>query len=108
MTFKKFVTVCAANAMCLASAASGDFRMPAIFAAHMVLQQGCPVRLWGWATEGEKVTVTFRDQTVTAVTTNGRWQVTLKPMSAGGPYPLKIAGNNVAHIEAFLEDDEDE
>ncbi|MCY3021232.1 MAG: hypothetical protein NTW87_19635 [Planctomycetota bacterium] len=76
-----------------------DIKLPGLIAEHMVLQQEAPVRIWGWAADGEKVTVTFRDQTVAAVAEKGRWQVTLKPMEAGGPFPFKIAGNNTIEFK---------
>lgn len=33
-----------------------------VFTDYAVLQQGVPVRIWGTATSGEKVTVKFVDQ----------------------------------------------
>ena len=39
-----------------------EVRLPNIFSDNMVLQQGAPVRIWGWADAGEKVNVTLLNQ----------------------------------------------
>ena len=52
-----------------------------VFTDSAVLQQGAPVRIWGTAAPGEKVTVAFAGQTQTAETDkDGQWMVTLKEM----------------------------
>ena len=79
-----------------------DIELPGIISEHMVLQQGLPVRLWGWAAEGEKITVTFRGQEASTVAEKGKWQVVLKPEKAGGPFSLKIAGNNTIEFKDVL------
>jgi sialate O-acetylesterase len=54
-----------------------------IFTDYTVLQQGEPVRIWGTAAVGEKVTVTFADQAKNAVADpDGKWMVALDPMPA--------------------------
>ena len=53
------------------------------FRDHMVLQRGRPVPVWGWATPGDHINVTFDGQKESAVAGNdGRWQVALSPMAA--------------------------
>ncbi|MBT7741034.1 MAG: hypothetical protein HN727_04465, partial [Opitutae bacterium] len=48
----------------VASVASAAVKLPSILGSHMVLQQGEPVPVWGWADPGEEVTVTFHDAKV--------------------------------------------
>jgi len=60
----------------------------------MVLQQGTSVPVWGWADDGEEVTVQFRNQKVTTKAAGGQWMVRLKKMKVGGPFTLKVAGKN--------------
>ena len=43
-------------------------RLQNIFSDNMVLQQGMPVRVWGWADPGENVSITFTNQNKTVVT----------------------------------------
>lgn len=65
------------------------------FSNHMVLQRDMNVPVWGTATPGEKVTVTFNGQTKTIVTPeNGKWMVKLSPMKAAGPLTMTIQGSN--------------
>ncbi len=73
-----------------------DVHLPAIFGDHMVLQQSAKLPVWGWATPGEKITVTFKDQTATTVATaDGSWRVDLKPcITSSQPGVLSVAGNN--------------
>jgi sialate O-acetylesterase len=54
-----------------------------VFTDYTVLQQNEPVRIWGTAAAGEKVKVTFADQTQeTLADEKGNWMVTLKKMPA--------------------------
>jgi sialate O-acetylesterase len=77
----------------LASSATADPRLPAIFSDHMVLQQQMPIGVWGWADPGERVEVRLRAQRASATADrDGRWRVTLAPETAGGPDELVVAG----------------
>ena len=42
-----------------AASALADVKLPVIFSDHMVLQRDQKVPVWGWADEGEKVTIEF-------------------------------------------------
>ena len=62
-------------------AAHADVRLPKVFGNHMVLQQGKPIRVFGWADAGEQVTVLFNGQTAqTTGTADGRFRVDLPAM----------------------------
>lgn len=71
-----------------------QLQLPAMFSDNMVLQQGVPVTIWGWANEGDKVTVKFREHTVSATTHNLKWSVELRPLKAGGPDTLTISAKS--------------
>jgi len=81
-----------------------DVRLPALFTDHMVLQQGKPIPVWGWAAEGEGVTVEFRGQTVKTVAREGRWTVKLRAVKylGGGAEVLTVAGHNRIQIRDVL------
>jgi sialate O-acetylesterase len=83
-------------ALLFASASSSwaDVRLPGIFSENMVLQQGMAVPVWGWADDGENVTVEFRGQKVSTTAQNGKWQLRLRPEQAGGPDTLTVSGKN--------------
>ena len=68
-----------------------ELRLAAPFSENMVLQQGAPVPVWGWANDGEVVTVRFRGQKVSTTVTDLKWCVVLRPLKAGGPYRLKVS-----------------
>ncbi len=79
-----------------------EVRLPRLFADHMVVQQGRAIPVWGWADNGEKVSVTFRGRTVTVVAQGGGWMVQLGKAPAGGPYELVVAGKNTITLRNVL------
>jgi sialate O-acetylesterase len=61
-----------------------------MFQDHAVLQRDQPIRVWGHAPAGERVTVTLARRSVTArANAAGEWSARLPRMSAGGPYVLQ-------------------
>jgi sialate O-acetylesterase len=83
--------------------ARADVKVPAIFGSHMVLQRDQANRVWGWADVGEKVTVSIAGQSHEATAGgDGKWQVTLKPLSAGGPHSLVVEGKNKLELTDVL------
>jgi sialate O-acetylesterase len=71
-----------------------EVRLPGVLSDHAVLQRDRPVRIWGWASPGEKISVLFYHQSLTAETdAAGEWQVWLRPESAGGPYTLTVTSD---------------
>lgn len=73
-----------------------------MFTDNAVFQQGRKVPVWGTADDGEKVTVTFRGQQVSAVAKGGKWMVWLKPLKAGGPFTMTISGTNTIELKNIL------
>ena len=68
------------------------------FADGVVLQQGRSVPVWGWADPGEKVTVSFAGQTVSAVSdTTGKWRVDLQNLTACHQGGELVANGSVIH-----------
>ena len=92
--FKKtFLTLLALTFAAIANL-QAEIRMPALFTDNMVLQRGVSVPIWGFASDGEKVTVKFQRQSVTAKVKNGKWTATLKPLRVGPASDLTIDGRN--------------
>jgi sialate O-acetylesterase len=79
-----------------------DVKLPGLFTDNLVLQEGMRVPVWGWADEGERVTVTFRGKKVSATTAQGRWMVKLPGQKAGGPETLTVEGKNKIEIRDVL------
>src|ERR1051326_7327946 len=86
----------------LARGAWAEVRLPALFSDNMVLQQGLRVPIWGWADDGEEVTVTFRGQSKKTKTQNGKWTIRLTRLKAGGPDSLVIEGKNRIELKNVL------
>src|ERR1700722_6019594 len=75
--------------------AQGQVRVPRLVSDGMVLQRDIPIRIWGFASPGEQITVKFDGETAGGVTDdNGRWLVIFAPKKAGGPYTMDIEGIN--------------
>ncbi|MFQ6098543.1 MAG: sialate O-acetylesterase, partial [Armatimonadota bacterium] len=80
-----------------------DVKVPAIIGDNMVLQRGVKVPIWGTADGGESVTVRLGERRkATVADENGRWLVKFGPLSAGGPYELRIAGANTVTLKNVL------
>lgn len=66
-------------------------KLPRIFSDNMVVQRDKPLKVWGWASKGSVVTVSFNGQEVKGKTDGkGHWEVLLKPMVYGGPFELMV------------------
>lgn len=86
-----------------ASPASADVRLPHVIASHMVLQRDMPIPIWGWAEPGEEVIVKIGDHEATAkAAADGKWQVKLPAMAAGGPHTMSVAGKNKIELTDIL------
>ena len=102
--FKKMKrTIVLLLAVTLTTTVLANVKLPKIFGNDMVLQRNKPINIWGWASPNEKVTVQFNRQTkTTTATTEGKWLVTLATENAGGPFQLKVKGNNELIIKNIL------
>ncbi len=91
-------------AACLAGSSSkADVRLPHVIGDHMVLQREVPLKIWGWANPGEKVTVKLADAKATGVANDtGEWKVTLPAQQAGGPHIMTVKGQNTLTIKDIL------
>src|SRR5687767_10857603 len=78
-------------AVCTALVAQAEVRLHNLFTDHMVLQQGTTVPIWGWAEDGEKITVEFAGQKAATTAKNGRWMAKLKNLKPGAPGTLKVS-----------------
>ncbi|HVS96444.1 MAG TPA: hypothetical protein VHE54_08150, partial [Puia sp.] len=87
-----------AGSVCVA-----QVRVPHLVGDGMVLQRDKPVRVWGFGSPGEKVTVRFAGESAEGVTgDNGVWAVVLGPKKAGGPYTMDIDGINHIWLKNIL------
>jgi sialate O-acetylesterase len=71
--------------------ARAELQLPALFSDNMVLQQGDSVTVWGWADDGDVVTVQFRGEKVDTTAHNLKWSLKLRALKAGGPDTLTLS-----------------
>ncbi|SDF53041.1 sialate O-acetylesterase [Chitinophaga filiformis] len=78
-------------------------RLPRLISDNMVLQRETQLNLWGWATPGENITISFAGKQYETITpADGHWRVAIPPMEAGGPYDMKIDASNHLTIKNIL------
>ena len=97
-----FTIIIAALLVGTSARVRAEVKPNSLFSDGVVLQRGVSVPVWGTAKDGEKVTVKFQDQTVSATAREGRWLVRLKPLKAGGPFTLSVSGENSLIINNVL------
>jgi sialate O-acetylesterase len=81
----------------------GQVVLPKLISDGMVLQRDVDLKIWGWASPGEKVTIHFTEQVYSTETDNdGKWAITLPPHALGGPYQMRIEASNILIIDDIL------
>ncbi len=103
------LTLCGALLfLCPTARAGQGLGMPNIFGDHMVLQRDQPIRLWGWAGQGQGITVAFAGQTHTATPgADGRWSVILNALpaeSSGRVLTVKSAASTLSFENVLIGD----
>ncbi len=97
------VILMAALAALTGASARAEVKLPAVFADHMVLQRDQAVPVWGWADDGEKVTVEFAGQKVEATASGGKWSASLAALKANGTgATFTVAGKNKIELSDVL------
>ncbi|WP_018968972.1 sialate O-acetylesterase [Rubritalea marina] len=88
----------------LTAISHAEVTLPQVINSKMVLQRGVPAPIWGWADQGEKVTVQFAGQTKTTLPdANGKWMVKLDPLTASSESRvMTISGKNEHKLEDVL------
>ena len=80
-----------------------EVRLPKLIGDGMVVQRDAPVRMWGWGSDGEKITVHFVGSTCTTTANkDGEWEVMLPKVKAGGPYVMQIDASNSITINDIV------
>ncbi len=61
-----------------------------IFTDHMVIQREKPFRIWGTGEDGTEVSAQIGSLKGVSEVVNGKWEIVLPAMPAGGAYTLKV------------------
>ena len=91
-----------AAATCSSGLTMAEVKPNPLFTDGAVLQRGQNVPVWGTANDGEKVTVELGGQKLDTTAKDGKWRVDLKPLEAGGPFTMKISGENTVEVKDLL------
>lgn len=80
-----------------------EVKLPRLISDGMVLQRDTDVKVWGRASANEKVEVKFDGKLYSTVAAqDGRWEITLPPQPAGGPYDMSV--NNITIKDVLFGD----
>ncbi len=83
--------------------AFSQITLPKLISDGMVLQRNTDVKIWGWADPGETIAIDFKDSSYNTTTNeNGRWEVTLSDLEAGGPYTMTLKASNTVTIRDIM------
>lgn len=98
------IGVLVACVVAMAIPAAGEVKLPNIIGSNMVLQADAPLPIWGWASAGEKITVSIAGQVKTTTAgADGRWKVVLDKLHASDkPQKLTVKGTNEIVLENVL------
>ena len=92
MSFNKFFLV-ALLLVGTALSVTAQVKLPRLIADGMVLQRDTDVRIWGWASNQEPLSICFLGKEYLAKASDtGAWSVSLGSLQAGGPYSMQIKG----------------
>jgi sialate O-acetylesterase len=94
---KKEILIILVTTAWIPAASAAEFAP--VFTSGAVLQRESPVALWGKGRDGEKVTVEFLGQQVSAEVKEGRWRVDLAAMPANPGSPLTLRGDSEVTLQ---------
>lgn len=79
-------------------------KLPSILSDNMCLQQLSDVKIWGWDTPGQSITVkpSWTGSSKTVTDNDGNWLVTVKTPEAGGSYKIRVTGSSQHIISNIL------
>lgn len=85
------------NLFLFSVSALANVSLPSFFSDNMVLQRNSKVKIWGWASPFEEITIKpgwTTEEYKVMPTTDAYWEVKIKTPEAGGPYTISFKGYN--------------
>lgn len=80
-----------------------QIRLPRLISDGMVLQCEKPIKLWGWASPNEALTLNFNKQTFkTKADISGKWSLLLPPQKANTSGDMVFKGKNEVKISDVI------
>ena len=80
-----------------------QIKLPKLISNGVVLQRNEKVKIWGWASPNEKITLNFKSKNyLTEADKEGNWAILLPAQKAGGPYEMVLKASNEIKIQDIL------
>lgn len=84
----------------LPSCVFADVSLPRLISDGLILQRDTTNIIWGWANNGEKITLKMNGEIVgTTVTHKNNWSINMPAQSKGGPHVIEVLGNNTVAVD---------
>lgn len=81
----------------------GEIKLPKLISNGMILQRDIKLKIWGWASADEEVSITFKNKIYqTKSDEKGNWFITLPAQKAGGPFSMQLKASNKITINNIL------
>lgn len=82
---------------------NGQIKLPKLISDGMILQRDTNIKIWGWASPQEEITIHFLNNEYTISANNkGDWELQLPNLKAGGPFKMTLNGKNSIEINNIL------
>jgi sialate O-acetylesterase len=92
ISMKRSSQIALASILAIATPLFAEIQLAPVFSDNMILQREITIPLRGMADEEKQVSVSFNDNEYTGQVTDGRWQVELPAMPAGGSFEITVTG----------------
>lgn len=82
---------------------AAQIKLPKLISDGIILQRNEKVKIWGWASKNEQISLVFKSKTYTTIAnTNGEWYIMLPEQEAGGPYTMNFKASNEVIVNDVL------
>ncbi len=82
---------------------NGQIKLPKLISDGMVLQRDTNIKIWGWASPHEEITIHFLNNEYNISANNkGDCELQVYNLKAGGPFKMKLNGKNSIEINNIL------
>lgn len=82
---------------------AAQIKLPKLISNGMVLQRNEELKIWGWASANESITLKLNSKTYnTKADKYGNWSLLLPKQKVGGPYQMVLEGSNTITISDIM------
>jgi sialate O-acetylesterase len=79
---------------------NAQIHLPKLISDNMVLQRDKAIKVWGWASPNEKITLTLTKKTFkTSASPDGKWEIILPAQAAASGLEMILKGKNEIRIK---------